>query len=346
MTSAIARWLVALIFGLTALTGCEMPSSNAVDLSRVANDMLDMAEQTLPAIADDLGATLTKAVSGAIREGGSEGSTPRVTFRVSAWMDAPEPTQAALEQALIGTGFTNLIPQGEGLPSDVPSASAVSADGTTLVSLTYSAIINDGANMPYPALRISFSNVEPLRVSNGTFETFSRDFDREFDQSLAHEAPQVAALRQQADSMLDDTEAMLPALAEGLGATLTGANFYMTGEEAEPTTSSIVFTIEAQMTGPPIEQDSLERALVDAGYTNLDSGGNPNNLPAPYARAASSDGSVEISVVYATTVGPDVVVDVYLRSLETSTVANATLKSFKEAFTRDFDQNLVDSSSS
>lgn len=344
MKSSVVRTAVALLVGLSALVGCEGPTSNAADLDRVANDMLDVAEATLPAMADDLGATLTNVVSGAAREGGSEGTTPHVSFHVWARMAASEPTQAELEQALIGAGFTDLVPPESGRPSDAPSATAISADGAMLISVTYRATGDVVANFPDCTILVSFSNVDPLRVSNGTFDAFTRDYARAFDQSLVHDTPDIAALRQQADSTLDVAEEVFPALADRLGATLKSAGLSMRDGAADATQASVTFWVEAWMTGPAPTQAALEQALIDEGFADIVSRRDPNPSDIPYARAISADGAVEIYIYYSNLVDPDGWISFTVGSVVGVLVTDATLRDFRRVFTRDFDQSLVDSS--
>ncbi len=183
MRRSLMRALASLFVGVATLAGCMGPTDTRADLDRVANEVLDVAEATLPAIAGSLGATLTEVYTLAERNGGSEGSTPYVFFTVHGTMAGPEPTQAELEQALVDAGFT--VSHATAQPSDGPDAHAVSADGATKIGINYS---TPGGSVP--GLQFDIRNVNALRVSNATAEDFRKTFTRDFDQSLVHAAPE------------------------------------------------------------------------------------------------------------------------------------------------------------
>lgn len=337
MRNPLTRAMVSLFIGVATLAGCMGPTSTRSDLDRVANEMLDLAEATLPAIAESLGATLTEARSFAERGGGTEGSTPRVWFTVHGTMAGPEPTQAELEQALIDAGYAEILSLGNAQPSDRAHAIAISTDGTAKVSIGYSA-----PGDPHPGLGFDIRNVDALGVSSATVEDFRETFPRDFDQSLVREAPELTALKQLANENLDLAEATLPALAENLGASITNAQFTVFDDDKTSTTPSVLFIVDGTMDGAMTTQAELEQALIDAGYPEIVSRSDTNPFDYPYARAISADGTMKISIDYSGFVDSNSGIFFYLQSVTAVVVSSdAALEDFRTTFTREFDQSLV-----
>jgi hypothetical protein len=162
----------------------EAPASiQTANLSRMANEMLDLAEVALPALAENLGAAITEAHGYAQSESLIEGETPFAFFVVRGWVNGPRPTQAELEQALIDAGYTKIVFLGDEQSSDYPYAVANSADGTAQITIGYSEFSD-----PEWGLEFEVRNIIGVRVSDATVEDFGKTFTRDFDQSLvAHE---------------------------------------------------------------------------------------------------------------------------------------------------------------
>lgn len=329
------NWTVAAtLAGTAAVTACTGPTDSREDLDRVANETLTLAEATLPGIAENLDAHIVEVHTFADREGGAEGSTPYVTFRVHGTISGPRPTQAELAAALEQAGF---VVQAEDNPSDSdPRSHAVSADGATEIALDY---WTPGGGTP--GILFTLYNVTPLRVSNATVDDFRRDFQRQFDASLVDTSAPRSALEEHAMTFLDGTESALPSLAEGLGVRLSSAEFVTTDDESDPATASVVFTVDAVLNGPTPSQETLEQALIDAGYPDIVSRNDTNPPDFPYARAVSIDGTTTLDVWFSTQVGEEGEAELHVRSPSGLSVSDAELADFKGTFTRAFDQSLL-----
>ena len=340
MRFPLMRTVVSLFVGAATLVGCMGPTATRADLDRVANEVLDSVEATLPALAESLGVTLTEAHFYAERGGGSEGTTPWVHLTVHGTMVGPEPTQAELEQAVIDAGFTEIVTRGDAQGSDRPHVVAFSTDGTTKVSIGYS-IPGD----PNPGLGFDFRNVDPLRVSNATVDDFRRTFPRDFDQSLVHEAPasiQTANLSHMANEMLDLAEVALPSLAENLGATITEAYSSARSDSGnEGIAPCVHFVVFGWINGPRPTQAELEQALIDAGYIKIVFLGNEQPFDYPYAVANNADSTAQITIGSSDIYDPNRGLQFDVRNIVCLRVSDAMVEDFNETFTRDFDQSLV-----
>lgn len=262
--------------------------------------VLTVAEEFLPAVAQELGLAIIEAESVPYTNPGSEGRPSRFVFSLNGEFAGELPTQRALEDAIIAAGFPDIITEktaGQARPGtdEKPRVVAQNEDGSVQISIQ----LVEG--MAKDGFRFGVHSRNSFHISDEAKREYFQNLVPEFDQSLVQPRKGIDEMTRIADRAVTDAEQLLPEIAQALDLTLTQARVLpQSTPPADGEADQFIMEVHGDFQGALPTQLALEDAMIAAGLTAAPNQSKSFNPPGsdeyPAFAAATPDGFLLVRV--------------------------------------------------